>query len=364
MQNQESRTIRIEFGKAISKYRINSFDSKLSQTDLCDRIKKTNASYIVTQRQMSRIENGQVAFLEVELVEIISGLCEIDPKISIPMIELMKRKSGVYDKDTLVNISAFESIITDPKKKEIKPFLGDYHFCYYSTDPEQRKIVKGKIKLQPDVKNSKCLAFFEILNDDSNIIKRYTGQFFLNNYYNTTYCILTEDRFQEVCFIISNRFNPSHDNNKINVSLVLTTAAGRNKIPTAHKMIISRKEPSNSAMKLLQGYMKLNSEEFYVSKTELDELEAILQNDLCDNIKYRKELLTAIEYIKTNCEPQTYYRINDKIIHDGLWSKRNDIDGIIATYVTAYLKKYIKSSFHEKITKEIQNICLDILEEY
>ncbi len=358
---KDFKIIRERYGKAIATYRIAEFP-KISQEKLCERvnnrINKTAKSYLLSQKKLSRIENGfHSIYIPIETVKVLNEICNIPDEISCPFMGLMMNNIAESIENPIL-IKEHGEILTQPIGTELNSYLGKY-FCYfYSTDSANSKLIEGEMVLSIDEqKHDTCVAQFTIY-EESKPIKIYNGQFFINRHYRMSYCVLIGESYQEVSVLFSNHFNATIKKNLLNVALVLTTSAGSQKRPTMHRMIITRKKPDNKQLTILKAQLKLNTDELWISEEELQTLKNDLINDPILDDTHIKEISKCIDYIMNNGHKETYYHIPESVLYDG------DLvinDPNLRSFIVSYIRNKTNVPYYNKISDTVREICLDII---
>ncbi len=80
-----------------------------------------------------------------------------------------------------------EMFVTDPKRPELENYLGDYTTLFYTTDPRENKLLRGRLELvsKGEGEYACCLAVFVLDTKGTDmqgkpIYKKYQGQFFIS----------------------------------------------------------------------------------------------------------------------------------------------------------------------------------------
>ena len=238
---------------------------------------------------------------------------------------------------------------------------------FYSTDSANPKTVDAKLILSS--KEAKginiCYAQLFIL-DNGKQIKSYSGQFFVNTHFKTWYCILIGDENQEVSMLLSSHINATLKNNLLNIALVLTTAAGSNKRPTMHRMIISRKEFSTKKKTTIVSQLKLNSDMITISEENLELIKQQTESKI-SQLKREKSKSQYIDLLKcinlimndsTIAQKQTYYSFPESFLYD---NKQVFSDEKNKSFVISRIRDKDNNRYHNKTSNTVQEICVDIM---
>lgn len=349
------------FGEMIKTFR-KSKKIKLSQTKLSNYVNQyLSEKNILSQGDISKIERGKYESLNQDQVKAICKVCEFPIDIQDAVVEIIQNSNITHTVNSFINVKSTGYIVTRPSNDDIRPYLGKYYCYFYSTNSRTPKIINGTIELKIDDSNTQnCLAVLILYDDDKTPIKTYVGQFFINTRYKTTYCVLIGGARQEVCFLLSNHFNASISDNLINIAIALTTSAGAQKRPTMHRMIISRTEPTDSALKILSSQLRLNSDVLWISEESISSIESDLENNKSYELKYKNYITECIKHIKQYGKPQVYYHIDESDLYDSsivIKDEDEDLRGLIVSY----LRSYTDIPYYNKISDTVRDICLEII---
>lgn len=158
-------------------------------------------------------------------------------------------------------------------------------------------------------------------------------------------------------------FKPTSSDNQYMMALVLTTSAGTNKRPTAHRMLISRKELRGQALELATSQLQLNTDSIYIKEEQLNCLEANLkqqqQQQQHPDSKHLDLALKFCQIIRQEGERFTMYRIDESRLFE-VESICKDVQQ--RALATALIRTYSDGFYHNKIGKSGQEIFKSILE--
>lgn len=362
--------VRAAFGREIRCFRERQHH-RLSQESLCDRVNAAvqtdKPPLALYQKKLSRIEKGDRAIILPEkTIHVLQKICELSDQIVEPYIELMNSMANEQKTENVVDVvrvEEFGQLLTKPQHSVFKGYIGNYHCYFYSTDSKNPKIVRGILTISTNGTAS-CAAEI-ILYEGKRPIKQYSGQFFLNQYYQMWYCILVGKERQEVCLLTSNHFNSTIKENILNMALVLTTSAGMQKRPTMHRMLISRAKLKKDTLLLIQSQLMLNTDVITISEERLCCLEQSVAEKVQKEANQRlsaqyEALMACISYIRSNGKKKTYYQIDESVIYD---SATIIDDASLRSFVVATLRNNTDERFYNKISQTVQDICINIVQD-
>lgn len=341
--------------KYLGNYVNNSLNLKLSN-DSC-------------QKLISDIEQGKPNHnITCDVIYQLQKILSISEEVVIPIIDAVTSVlHGKKTDTTKIQIHEFDNLLVETKHSVFNHYIGEYYCLFYSTDSSNPKTVDAKLTLSSkEVKGINiCYAQFFIINNEK-LIKSYSGQFFINIHYNTWYCILIGEKKQEVSMLISSHINSNIKNNLLNVALVLTTAAGSNKRPTMHRMIISRKKFSSKQKAKIVSQLKLNSDMITISEENLKSIKQQTESKI-NQLKSGKSkskyiaLLKCVNLIMTDstiAQKQIYYSFPESFLYD---NKQIFPDGKNKSFVISNIREKDNNRYYNKTSSTVQEICIDIM---
>ena len=343
------------FGHAIKDARKRQ---NISQKDLAKLMtEKTGQKF--DQRKISYIENGELkrplSDTVISALAHLLSLSEEDCRLAY------SPDSQEVSLDSWLYVRGHGYILANAKQsKALKFHLGKYFCIFHSTESSSQKIQRGILELNKQ-SNGQCSAEFLLLKPDNTPIKQYSGLFFINTYFDTCYCILCGNSWQEINMLIMPWFKPTSSDNQYMMALVLTTSAGTNKRPTAHRMLISRKELRGQALELATSQLQLNTDSIYIKEDQLNCLETAVkeQQQQHPDSKHLDLALKFCQIIRQEGERFTMYRIDE--------SRLLEVESICKdvqqrALATALIRTYSDGFYHNKIGKSGQEIFKSILE--
>lgn len=367
-------SIREEFGTEVRRLRVNlkNSDPVWTQKYLGNFIKKNlnlDLSNDLCQKLISDIELGKSNHnITHDVIKQLQKILSISEKYVSPILNIVSNDSLIKEKDTTkIQIQEYDNLLVETKHSIFNHYIGEYYCLFYSTDSSNSKTVDAKMILSSKEVNGIdiCYAQLFIINNGKPI-KSYSGQFFVNIHYNTWYCILIGKEKQEVSMLLSSHINASIENNLLNVALVLTTAAGSNKRPTMHRMIISRKEFSAKKKATIVSQLKLNSDMITISEANLKLVKQQTESKI-SQLKSEKSksqyisLLKCINLIMTDntiVQKQIYYSFPESFIYD---NKQIFPDKKNKSFVISKFRDKDNNRYHNKTSNTVQEICVDIM---
>lgn len=245
---------------------------KLSQSDLVKLCKEHG--YNISQPEISRLYSGK---LQLNLYQ----LAAFADVLGVSADYL------IYEKEIFHRLHVDgRGFITNPSDAAFDGYLGTYETIFSSTSPFDQKILQGKMTFKASKKNDICQAAFELDTGHVDpqgeaITKRYQGQLIISKRLNIAYCILINDTIGEISMVEFRHRSFLVNQAECRLGLVLTAASGENKLPVTHRMFLSRTPLEEKTLQKILPYLKQESEEILISRTDF---EAVLKES--DNFGY------------------------------------------------------------------------------
>lgn len=312
----------------------------------------------IHQRQISSIELGQKKKpLSTACLSAFKQVLSLSDEV-LELANPGNTKVGCTT-DGWISVNAGQYIQVSAHSNDFEPYMGEYHVVFHSTVREEDKLIRGLLYIS-SANDGSCCANMEIFGENQRAIKKYSGVFFINTYYDTCYFILCGTKRQEVCMLIAPRFKGTLAQNELIMPLVLTTSAGVTKRPTVHRMIISRRELNGEPLDLAISQLYLNTDMIYISQSQLDELKIAINHRLKENPGAKHYLLAKryCEEIETKGEREYVYRIEESNFLDLIKTCKSSE---IRSLATAVVRRNSIGEYHNKIGKSSQSIVNTLL---
>lgn len=207
--------------------------------------------------------------------------------------------------------------VLNPRSSHLKSIMQEYNCYFYPTVSAENKIqnnmLRGKLSFKPD--NDNCKVVFEIYTNKKNkkgenLSKQYIGNAVYSTATNSVYCSLRND--VEYCYIIFRYgfFNEAYQDCHM-AKLLSSSAAKKDRYPTALRMFLSREEIAEKDLSYIAPHLGLNYSEIMIGQEALMELK-----------KKKPEYEPILDYIMgdANCsnmytfkEKKVSYAVEDKL---------------------------------------------------
>lgn len=235
----------------------------LSETDINKRCKILSLEDLEgsESQKLSLKENYKFGFRAHEYFL----LCElIGPKEDK---KLSKSGRDTNPKNILeLDIDGEVPLEMDARSTYFKGYLGRYFACYYSTKRGDKRLVTAELTLSYNQNDDSCDAHFSVEGDP----KIYRGKSVMLVKQNICYCILHGKVSGELCMVVFDclSLNSSDLGCLLGVAVTVSAGATRRR-PTIHRMLISRKRPTNEQLSLISAHLLLNKSYILIQREKL-----------------------------------------------------------------------------------------------
>lgn len=247
--------------------------------------------------------------------------------------------------------------ISSPSCKEFNGQLGTFHIYFHSTNSHENKVLHGTLELRPI--DGQCLATLDLIcnkdaEDADDGHKLYTGAAFISLPQQAVYILLASNKLSELCFLIYpyNRILSARSSLECTMAISVTISAGiDSRLPTAHRIFLSRRKLDEKSIHLIRGQLLLNKSMILISKEAFEEMRT--------HEHLHSEFL---HYIMNHCDKGSYYAIEEipfkNLTHNGKTSYFHDLC-ILRSYSSAPKNNKINPQVIAKIYHEIVNKLSD-----
>lgn len=327
-------------------------DNELSQADVLAQA--TAHGYNLRQSTLSKIMNDCSSMSITNIIHIANTL-------NLDLNDLFSESDNmeVRLREPIRSDQKQTRLISDPESHEMYPYLGEYHAYFFSTISSEDNILSGKLSFfkSPDEKKTLASFTFETGKRDSNnqpIKKEYSGELILSPTMSAAYCTLVSEDIGEISYLIFNYKPINYEKLKCKIALVLTSSAGSNRIPTAHRMILSRTNIPPESLEQICGQLYLNDSEILISEAGLDRFLADAELDP-SFVEYfsRPEQNIRIQGLS----PVPYYYFDESIIRSAFLDPHVKLDAI------NLIRKYSASPRYNKVGNKCDDFVYHFVEE-
>ena len=320
------------------------------------RLQSIINSMHLTQRQvLERCAEKGYSFSQSAMSKILSGtsvhplqiaqLCEV---LQLDVSEVMS-----LDPNTEVHYNAAASLpstpqlITDATNIAFRAYMGKFHAYFYTTKNEE-SIHHGIFEIGEDPQTHKCTASFQFKTGEkdiegNDIEKHYTGTVTCSNNMHTFYCSLMSEEIGEISFLLFHYDFLAYQLLESRLASVITVSSGIKRLPTMHRLLLTRKELTNEELDCLRGQLKLNHSEIFISENAY---RGLLQDPALPEsfFKYFGGQETSAEGFISAAAKVPFYMINESLISDSFLSEEDKIK------IICLLRKYSSAPRCAKIS--------------
>ena len=303
--------------------------------------------YSMSQSTLSKILQGTTSISLVNAVQICRVLNE-----DIGDMLSMDDHDMVYDGS--IEPDAPSHLVYRGDHPAFRAYLGKYHCYFFSTISNEDRILHGTLELKKTESGNRCTAFMALETGKKDeegepIQKKYEGNLVISTSMNAAYCTLMSKKIGEICYFIFRYSQINYEKLMCRLAIAITVSAGDNRLPTAHRMLISRKKLENILDDYLSGQLHLNGSDILLEP---------------ENVKIMREDPNMPQWFKDNFDKfisETaiqYYRAQELIVRASHAPKK-DKDAFICL-----LRKYSSAPKYTKIGTKADEFVYRLLENY
>lgn len=314
-------------------------DKQMKQKDLLELCHKEG--YELSQSELSRILSHKIA---IGLYPALA-ICDV---LNIDIHRIINSVGAPGD----ISYLSEESFIMDPKRPEIRKYLGSFQTLFYATNPRENKLLYGRLDLAPKRSGNKsyCSACFLLDTGDRDmggtlIQKEYQGQFFVSPKIGVAYCFLVNNELGEICSLEFRHRTFFYKRVECRIGLVLTTSTGERKTPAMHKILIYRGEPESPYKDQLAHMLKLDNHEMRIEASALRDI---------DTSDETRELLSRLTQMQQEI---TYYIVNAA----SLKNVNRKLSNAQISSLYSILRNYSEESYTLRLDEEEDEMIFDLI---
>ncbi len=329
---------KIEYLKRITS-RINGVmhDRGISQSGLIALAE--HHGYFLKQSTVSKILSDSSNMSILTLVQIANTL-------GIDLNDLFSESNSIEVRSHQhMEVATQSNLIRRADSPEMRPYINSYYTYFFPTLSSDERLLSGILEFTPSEDKSTCIARFGFETGKHNvhnkpIKKEYEGEFVISRNMSAAYCSLVNEEIGEISYILFNYMPIIYEDLKCRVALVLTSSAGANRMPTVHRMIISRDEISPEDLEILKGQLYLNESEILISQSGL---ERFLADERLDD-SFRDYFCRAGQDTKfLGLSPVPYYLFDEAVIRSSF------LDSKVKTDAINLIRQYSASPKYNKV---------------
>lgn len=175
------------------------------------------------------------------------------------------------------NIAEFGNFISQASNRVFRGYLGKYNAYFYPTKGDEGELIRGELYLS-ESPFGQCQAKFRIFTKrflngvKDEVIKEYIGNMVISLNMSACYLVLRSEKNGEISFMTFRYMHMNEYELVCRIALALTTSAGENRRPTAHRILLTRKDLSEQELDLLRSQLLMNAEKIVIDREELNQI--------------------------------------------------------------------------------------------
>lgn len=322
----------------------------ITQVELLDRMQKSG--YHITQPTLSKVLKGTNSSLY--------NIIQISKTLNIDMNSLFAEGHS-----TEVNLLSRPDedlsstrFIRRPDQPEMESYLGDYYVYFFPTVSSEDAILSGKLSFSraPNGKYATANLRFETGKRTSNgqpICKVYEGELIISVPMSAVYCTLINKEIGEISYLLFNYKSISYEKLQCRIALALTSTAGLNRVPTVHRMLLSRSQISSDMLEILCGQLFLNNSKILISENNLNEFlsDKNLDPSVLEYFTGKDGLLSH-----SGLTPSSYYCFDEATVRNAPLDSQAKVTAI------NLLRKYSAAPKYNKVGNKCDDLVFNFLQ--
>lgn len=313
--------------------------------------------YAISQPTLSKLLSGSSMPSTYQLIQICDALeLNLNEVLSLDS----NVKVSITENIDLFNEKKKSFFITDATDIDFHGYVGSYYVYFYPTkNSNDDFFIPGQLKIFPDPITSKCKVElkFETGKVDINnkaIVKFYTGNATLSLAMQTIYCELKSEEIGEITYLLFQYNYIAYEQLECRLATVITASSGIKRLPTMHRLLITRKKLSDKDLYYLSGQLLLNNSEILISETAYKQFlkDKFLPDEFKTYYDVTEQNGSAFASMLAKIP---YYLFNESILNDSF------ISSDAKTRVICLLRKYSSAKRYNKISNKADEIIYKYL---
>ncbi len=253
-------------------------------------------------------------------------------------------------------VSNGETIISSSESNLFKNYIGDYNLLMYRTISDESGPITGTLSLMKEKGNPHLVAKIRISVDrnyikGSKITKEYQGTVRLSQKMRALYITCSNEKIGEDVFIILPYIVLEYEKLYSRIGLALVSCAGVNRVPTAQRILITKKPITKEQEKYIYGQLLMNRADIRIS---LEQFKKFSQDsDVPDSFK--KIFINGDEL--KGAITTTYYHINESAIRNAEMSLSDRMKSV------SLLRLYSDAPKYTKVSSKTNELLYKLLKE-
>lgn len=314
-------------------------------------LKCADHGYAIGQSTFSKMLSGTniQPLLVVQICDVLG--------LDVSEIFSLDKDAKIHVKETPQKHS--DQIITDARSNMFRGYKGTYAIYFYTTKNEDF-IHQGVFKLQEDSATHECVVDFRFKTGEKDengneIEKHYTGPAYYSAPMRTIYCEITSEEIGEKSYLLFHHDFLAYQNLECRLATAITVSSGVKRLPTMHKLLLSRQPLSDKELYYLCGQLKLNSSEILITENAYREF--LRDKNLPKKFfEYFGDKETHAERFTASVAKVPYFSFNESLISDSFLPPLDKMK------IICLLRKYSSAPRYNKISDKAEEIIYNFLQ--
>lgn len=264
------------------------------------------------------------------------------------------------DEDAAVTVGTGEGrnetplLITDARNPAFHGYKGSFYVYFYPTQSNDSELIPGKMEVDTESPIGRCrvkLSFGTGHLDRNNepIKKEYVGEAVLSPNMQTIYCSLQCSAIGEISYLLYHYHFIAFEELECRLATVITASAGSKRLPTMHRMLMSRRELGAEELYILSGQLCLNESEMLISETAYKQFlkDPKLPPSFTD---YFGDAAQESPGFTSSVPKIPYYYFNESIISDSF------LPAVDKAKIICLLRRYSTAPHYNKVSDKADEI--------
>lgn len=282
----------------------------------------------ISQPELSKLYTGKKKINVYELIAISRAL-----EVSIDFLV----RNNIAAEGDLLNTGKSLKLLSNVESEQFQAYLGEFYIYYNKTTEQEDEIQTGRLLITEEALGYcgiKLQIYTKEFRGQKEIVKEYEGRMLITTFLSGAYIVLRSDSLGELCFMALRHRTFAVKQLECRLALCLTMSAGENKVPTVHKMLLSKWALSEEQLEGIRSYLSLYGN---VIKIEKDKA-----NQLLDYIEPEKDK-DALKVLLDMMPQKQYYEVSIELLRRHLQLDRKEFAKFIASFLSlAETEKYAK----------------------
>lgn len=283
------------------------------------------------------------------------NIAQIAEALGLNLNELCSTKDGVSI--TIPNARQ-ETLITNAENPCFDHYTGTYYIRMFRTVSYEGDMIGGTLSIDklsgsPDMGVKICIKVKQNYTDNSFIQKDYLGTIKYSPKMHVLYISATSEELGEDVYLIFPYLSLSKEELFCRLGLALVCSAGANKVPTAERILITKRELTSEETDYIDSQLLLNNSEIKISEEQFSRLKDE-KNQLPDSFK---RLFIGESGELKGAVKNTFYCINEATI------RNSDMNFVDQMKSVCLLRKYSDAHRYTKVSTKANELIYRLLKE-